>query len=310
MDRSLKKRLKVSIALTGVIFIAELVGGYLTNSLALMSDAAHVFMDVLALSLSLFALHISSLPPDENRTFGLHRAEVLAAFTNGFLLLVMSGFIFYRATGRLFAPEPVESTGMLIVAVVGFVVNIVVGAWLMRFAGSDLNIRSAFLHVIGDAAASCGVIVAAIIIAYTGLDVVDPLIGIAIACIIVYGSVRIMRESGHILLEGVPKAVDLNRVLEDMTDTEGVTSVHSLHIWSICHNVYALSAHLDVDAAHGAKIAEIYSRINEKLAHDHHIFYTTLQAQCTGCDLNRVFRRLAHTDHGHGHGHGHGGHAH
>jgi cobalt-zinc-cadmium efflux system protein len=301
LDRALKKRLKLSIALTGVIFLVEFIGGYYTNSLALMSDAAHVFMDVLALSLSFFALHISGLPPDEKRTFGLHRAEVLVAFVNGLMLLFMTGFIFYKAAGRLSSPLPVESTGMLIVAAVGFVVNLMVGVWLMRFAATDLNIRSAFLHVMGDAAASVGVIIGAIIIAYTGWNVVDPLISIAIGCVIIAGSVRIMRESGHILLEGVPREVDLNRVLDDIKAVDGVTSVHSLHIWSICHNVYALSAHLEIGAGKGASISGIYNEINEKLAEAHHIFYTTLQAQCTGCDLNGVFRRLDHTERGLGH---------
>src|SRR3990172_488303 len=164
LDTLLKGRLALSIALTGLLFIAEVVGGYLTNSLALMSDAAHVFMDVLALSLSLFAIHISELPPTEKRTFGL-----------------------YKAYTRIIDPQPVASLGMLAVAVVGLAVNIAVAFWLRHYARSDLNIKSAFLHVLGDAAASVAVIIASLVIHFTGLYLIDPLMSVLIGVIIVAG---------------------------------------------------------------------------------------------------------------------------
>lgn len=300
-DETLTGRLKFAIFLTGGIFVAEVIGGWLTNSLALMSDAAHVFMDVFALGLSLFAIRIAHLPPTEKRTFGLHRAEVFVAFVNSLLLVIVTIFIFYKAATRLMDPQPVESTGMLVVAAIGLVVNLVVAARLHSFAEKDLNIKSAFLHVAGDAAASVGVIIGAVVIHFTGWVLIDPIVSLLIGLVIIFGAWRILRDSSHILLEGVPKDVDLNTVLESIRSVEGVTNVHSLHIWSICHNVYALSAHVDIVPAQKWRTGEIFSQINEKLAEPHHIFYTTLQAECTGCDRADVLRRLAHSGRGHQH---------
>ncbi|HXI09977.1 MAG TPA: cation diffusion facilitator family transporter [Thermodesulfobacteriota bacterium] len=305
LDSTLKSRLVLSIALTAVIFITELVGGYLTNSLALMSDAAHVFMDVFALSLSWFAIYISEMPPSETRTWGLHRVEVFVSFINSLVLFVLTLFIFYEAYHRFLSPEPVKSAGMMVVAVVGLVVNLVVALWLRHYAGSDLNVRSAFIHVIGDAAASVGVIIGAIVIYYTGWFTADPLISVLIGMIIIYGAYGIIKESSHILLEGVPKDIDFNKVMEDIKSANGISSVHSLHIWSICHNVYALSAHLDIIPTQRWRMGEIFDEINEKLADNYHIFYTTLQAECSGCDTADVFGRVAHKERNHNHGHNH-----
>lgn len=304
LDAKVKRRLLVSIFLTGVIFLAELLGGIYTNSLALMSDAAHVFMDVFALSLSFFAIYIAEMPPTEKRTYGLHRVEVFVSFINSFVLLLITAFIFYKSALRLLNPEPVESVGVLFVASIGLVVNLIVAAWLHKFAEKDLNVKSAFLHVVGDAAASVGVIIGAIIIYYTGWYRADPLISMLICFVIVGGAVRIVWESSHILLEGVPRDVDLKLVKEAILAPKGVVSVHSLHVWSICHNVYALSAHLDIMPTERWRMGEIFAEINDALAHDYHIHYTTLQAECSGCNPNDTFGRIAHVDRGH-HGHQH-----
>ncbi len=301
IDARLKARLRLSIALTGVTFVAELAGGYLTNSLALMSDAAHVFMDVFALALSWFAIHISQMPPTEKRTYGLHRVEVFVSFINSSVLVLVTAFIFYESFRRFFDPQPVKSLGMLVVAVIGLVVNLAVALWLHHYAESDLNIKSAFIHVIGDAAASVGVIAGAVVIAYTGWYPVDPLLSVGIGAIILLGAYKIIKESSHILLEGVPKEIDLNDVVKDMLSFKGVSSVHSLHIWSICHNVYALSAHLDIEPLERWRMGEIFSDINEKLAGTYHIFYTTLQAECSGCNPDDMFGRIAHTEKDHLH---------
>lgn len=303
MDKALKGRLRISIALTGIIFIAELLGGYLTNSLALMSDAAHVFMDVFALTLSWFAIYISEMPPSEKRTYGFHRVEVFVSFINSFVLFLITIFIFYEAATRFFSPREVESTGMMIVALIGLLVNLMVAMWLMKYAHADLNIKSAFIHVLGDAAASVGVIIGAIIIHYTGWFSADPLISVLIGGIIVTGAYGIMKDSSHILLEGVPKDIDFNMVMEDLKSSNGISSVHSLHIWSICHNVYALSAHLDIIPTQRWRMGEIFSEINEKLAENHHIFYTTLQAECSGCNPDDVFGKIAHKERNHNHLH-------
>lgn len=303
LDLKVKRRLLVSIALTSVIFLAELIGGWYTNSLALMSDAAHVFMDVFALSLSFFAIYIAEMPPTEKRTYGLHRVEVFVSFINSFVLLIITAVIFYKGAVRFFSPEPVESVGVLLVAAIGLIVNLMVARWLHHYAVSDLNVKSAFIHVVGDAAASVGVIISAVIIYYTGWFQADPLISMLICVIIVFGAVKIIRESSHILLEGVPREIDLGRVKAVILAPEGVSSVHSLHVWSICHNVFALSAHVDIIPTQRWRMGEIFSEINDALAHDYHIFYTTLQAECSGCNPNDTFGRIAHKERGHGHLH-------
>lgn len=300
LDEKVKKRLLVSIFLTGVIFVAELAGGIYTNSLALMSDAAHVFMDVFALSLSFFAIYIAEMPPTEKRTYGLHRVEVFVSFINSFVLLLITAYIFYKGVFRLLSPEPVESVGVLVVAAIGLAVNLIVAMWLHHYAVSDLNVKSAFMHVVGDAAASVGVIIGALIIYYTGWYQADPLISMLICVIIVNGAVKIIRESSHILLEGVPREIDLGRIKAVILAPEGVSSVHSLHVWSICHNVFALSAHVDIVPTQRFRMGEIFSEINEVLAHDYHIHYTTLQAECSGCNPSDTFGRIAHKERGHG----------
>ncbi|MFQ5479695.1 MAG: cation diffusion facilitator family transporter [Thermodesulfobacteriota bacterium] len=304
-ERRLKKRLAVSIALTGIIFFVELVGGYLTSSLALMTDAAHVFMDVFALGLTLSAIYISELAPTEKRTYGLHRVEVFVAFVNSFTLLIVTLFVFYSAYKRILHPIEVEGLGMFIIAVVGLVVNLIVAMWLAPLSSTDMNIKSAFLHVAGDAAASVGVIIAAVIIYFTGWSTVDPLISISICVVLLFGIARILRDSSNILLEGVPPDVDIAKVVLDMTGTQGVDSVHDLHIWSICHNVYAMSAHIDIIKDERWRMGEIYKELNENLARDHHIFYTTLQAECIGCTSPGLFGSVSHRGNEHGHGHLH-----
>jgi len=296
VDIEIRKRFKFAVVLTGIIFLAELIGGYITNSLALMSDAAHVFMDFLALSVSLFAVYISALPPTEKRTYGLHRIEVFAAFINGATLILLTPFIFYKSYLRFLNPQQVESRGMLLVAVVGLVVNVAVAARLGSFAKTDLNIKSAFLHVIGDAVASGAVIAAAIIISLSGLYVMDPIGSAVIGVIILFGAVKIVSESLHILLEGVPREIDFNNVVNDMKAVTGVIGVHSLNIWSICHNINALSAHVDVDNRQILRQADILIAINERLARRHHIFYTTIQVECPGCETNGALRKIMHRE--------------
>ncbi len=300
----LRKRLKWAALITGIIFIAELVGGLLTNSLALISDSAHVLMDVFALAISWFAHYISSKPPTETKTFGLHRFEVFASLINGLSLIAVSGFIFYQAAFRLFALPEVESVGMLAVAFVGLAVNLFVAFYLKSFAGHDLNVKSAYFHVIGDAAASVGVIVAAIIIYYTGFNIADPIISVLIGAIILTGAYKIVSESAHILLEGVPTSIELGEVAKDIRAVEGVSEIHSLHIWSICYNIFSLSAHVDITEEWQKRQGDVFRKINESLAEDYGIFYTTLQAECDRCGSNSLLRSFEH-NHINGHNHHH-----
>ncbi|MEE8573986.1 MAG: cation diffusion facilitator family transporter [Thermodesulfobacteriota bacterium] len=297
-DVELRGHLKIAAYITAAIFFVELIGGYLTNSLALMSDAAHVLMDVAALAISWFAHYMSTKPATETKTFGLHRFEVFASLVNGLSLLFISLFIFYRAAGRLMHPEEVESVGMLIVAAIGLGVNLFVAFFLRGFAAGDLNVRSAYFHVIGDSLASVGVIIGALIIYKTGWQAADPVISFFIGAIIIFGSVRIINESMHILLEGVPREIEFSGVVEDIKSVEGVTGVHSLHIWSICYNIYALSAHVDVTASSKTWKGDTVKEINEILARKHRIFYTTLQADCVTCSSDEMLRKIEHHNKG------------
>jgi cobalt-zinc-cadmium efflux system protein len=311
-DQKLRRRLKGAASITALIFFVELVGGYMTNSLALLSDSAHVLMDVLALSISWFAHYVSTMPPTAKRTYGMHRFEVFASLINGLSLLIIALFIFYKAFGRVFSPQEVESVGMLAIAVIGLLVNLFVALYLRGFATGDLNVKSAYFHVLGDAAASVGVIVGAVIIYYTNWYLADPLISMLIAAIVFVGAINIVREATHILLEGTPSEIDLNEVAQDIKDLDCITGVHSLHIWSLCYNIYALSAHIEVslDPKLCGGNKSIFDQVNELLAQKHHIFYTTLQAECTGCDSKELLRNVEHhngpngsVSSGHGHNH-------
>ncbi|MEE8186010.1 MAG: cation diffusion facilitator family transporter, partial [Thermodesulfobacteriota bacterium] len=224
----IKNRFKLAIALTGAILLFEVLGSYLTNSLALASDAAHVFMDLFALSLSLFAIYLSEMPPTESKTYGWHRFEVFASFINGFLLIFISFVIFYEAYMRLLEPPPVKGAGVVVVATAGLLVNLFVAYLLKEGSKRDLNVKSAFFHVVGDVIASIGVIVAGVIIYLTDLFIFDPIISFIIGIIIITGSIKIILESSHILLEGVPRNIDFNNVVNDINSIEGVSGIHSL----------------------------------------------------------------------------------
>ncbi|MFQ5586963.1 MAG: cation diffusion facilitator family transporter, partial [Thermodesulfobacteriota bacterium] len=279
-DERIKGRFKLAIILTGTIFLVEVAGGYITNSLALATDAAHVFMDLFALSVSLLAVYLSEMPPTEKRTYGWHRIEVFASFMNGFLLIFVSLVIFYKAYLRFLDPPPVKGLGVIVVATAGLIINLVVAYRLHHDSKHDLNIKSAFFHVAGDAIASVGVIIGGVVIHLTGLFFVDPIISALIGIIIIVGALRIVLESSHILLEGAPRGLDLNRVVHDIEAVEGVKSIHSLHLWTLCSNSYAFSAHIDTDAGSRIRQREILSDINDLLARRFNIHYTTLQMEC------------------------------
>jgi cobalt-zinc-cadmium efflux system protein len=293
-DQVVSRKLLLAIGLTVITLIAEIIGGVWTNSLALLSDAAHVFMDVFALSLSLLAIRFSARPATERRTFGLHRLEILASLINGATLLVIAGGILYAATGRLLHPEAVKSREMFVIAVIGLVMNLL-AAWLLhQHHGDDLNVRSAYLHVIGDAAASVGVIVGGMIMLYTGWYVVDALVSMAIALMIAFGALRLLREAGHILLEGVPSHIDLSRLVSSMQAVDGVVSVHHLHLWSVCSHITVLAAHVDLEPEARERSREILIALEELLERDYRIRYTTLQLECSRCEDAPVLQKLGH----------------
>lgn len=311
IDRSIRRGFGIAIALTAVTLVAEVIGGFWTNSLALLSDAAHVFMDLFALLLSLAAIRLAAFPATDRRTYGWHRAEILASLVNGATLLLIALGILHEAWGRLLHPEAVKSKEMFIIASIGLVMNLIAASRLHQHSHDDLNVRSAFLHVVGDAIASVGVIIGGILMLYTQWYVLDALISVGIVLVIGFGAVRILRESLHILLEGVPRNIDLDQVVARMRAVEGVNDIHHLHVWSICSHISALSAHIDIAPDYRLRQGEIVGEIEQLLEQDFHITHSTLQGECSSCLTGPVIQQLQHRprrsslcSHGHdGHDH-------
>ena len=284
----LQGKFRFAILLTTFVFGVELVGGILSNSLALLSDAAHVFSDSLSLIMSWLAIYLSTRPATSSRTYGYHRTEVFAAFINGVSLIAISGWIFYEAVQRFIEPEPVKSKEMLIVATFGFIANMVI-VWLFHGEGhKNLNVRSAVLHVIGDALASVGVIVGGVVIYYTGWFVVDPMLSCGIGLVVLVGAVRVTREAVHILLEGSPKHADAEKVAACISTIDSVRDVHDMHIWSLCSNYLALSTHVAIAEDASKSSHQLRQEINDKLQTQFGIFHTTIQIEHPGCPYEGI----------------------
>ena len=284
----IEHRLVLSLVLTGLILAAEVVGGLWTGSLALLSDAAHVFLDVFALGMSYVALRLATLPPDDRHTYGFHRLQVLVALANGATLLLVAFEIFREAWERLHHPAPILAGPMLVVANVGLVVNLVVALVLREHDHHDLNVRSAFLHVLGDALASVGVIAAGAIILATGWQWVDPLAGVLIGLIILAGSGQVLRESVHILAEGMPEGITATQVAEAMGQVPEVEEVHDLHVWTVSPGYVALSAHVVLGDQSLSQAQGVMDGLKQVLAGKFDIKHTTIQFECESCAQGAV----------------------
>lgn len=282
-DARMGRRFVLALVITSIVLAAEIAGGILSRSLALLSDAGHVFLDVFALAMSYVALRLAERPADEHHTFGLHRAKVLAALANSLLLFLMVFFIAREAWERWQNPQPVNSGLMLGVAVVGLVANLLVARILHAHDEDDLNAKSAFLHVLGDALASVAVIGGAILIALTGWYVVDPILSVLICLLILGGAWRIFRESLHILVEGSPAGVNVREVAAAMGAVEGVQNVHDLHVWSVGPGYVSLSAHVVLADQALAATQAAMAALKERLEHGFGIRHTTIQFECNHC---------------------------
>jgi cobalt-zinc-cadmium efflux system protein len=281
-------RMKFAVILTVGILLLELVGGILTNSLALLSDAGHVFADVFALGLSWIALVLSGLPANQRKTYGYFRAEVLAAVANGVTLFLVALWIFYEAIRRINSPQPVKSLEMFLIALIGLVVN---GVVLLRLKGAtekSLNIKSAFLHVLGDMLSSVGVIVGGIIMLVTKFYIVDPIISILVGLIILRGAMGVIRECSNILLEGVPQNIKLSQVEKVLRQIPEVVDIHDLHVWSISQAHPALSAHIVVEEQTTHSTTEILDEIQKRMMQEFNIEHLTIQFECSCCGKQKV----------------------
>jgi cobalt-zinc-cadmium efflux system protein len=274
--------LAAAVGLTAAILVGEVVGGIWAGSLALLSDAAHVFMDVFALALSLGALLLARLPASDKRTYGWHRAEVFAALINGLTLFAVAAFIFVEGARRLAAPTPVKGVGLLVIAAVGLAANAAVALMLRRHVGVDVNLRAALLHVLGDAAASAAVVVGAVVVIATGWYFVDAALALGIAALLVWGAGRVVRDAVRILLEGTPPGVALGDVALALGGLDGVTSVHDLHVWALCSHITNLSAHLVV--CEGAR-DDVRRAAEGMLTRRFGIRHSTLQLEDEPCRL-------------------------
>jgi cobalt-zinc-cadmium efflux system protein len=301
VDTHITGKLKIAIGLTAVTLAAEVVGGFWTNSLALLSDAAHVFLDLFALVLSLAAIRLAALPASGRHTFGYHRSEVFASFINGLTVFLMAIGILYEAWLRFASPEEVKSLPMLAIAAIGLIMNLLAARALHSHSHDDLNVRSAFLHVIGDAAASVGVIAGGAIMFYTGWYVVDALISAAIGLLILAGAGRVLRDSVHILMEGTPRGMELADVAAAIRSIDGVRDVHHLNIWTVCSHILSLSVHVDIDSGGEEHRGTILHAIEHLLAERFHITHTTIQMECAACVNGPMIKEFSHQQHAHDH---------
>jgi len=276
-------RLKITLGILLTIMVVEVAGGLISGSLALVGDAGHMLVDAAALGLSLFAITLARRPATQTKTYGFHRAEIMAALTNGALLILVSIYIFYEAYQRFFRPAHIETSLMLIVASFGLVANLA-GLLLLRGASQrSLNIKAAFWHIISDTVSSVGVVLAAIIISFTGWTFVDPIIAIFIGGLVLRGAVQVIIEASDILLEGVPRHIRMEKVLGAVKSTAGVKDMHDVHIWTITTGIYALSAYLVIDDQMLSLSGDILARVNRRLNDDFNITHTTLQLECDSC---------------------------
>jgi cobalt-zinc-cadmium efflux system protein len=279
-----KRVLKISLAVTLAYIVLLVVAGVRAHSLALLSEAGHNLSDLLALLLSLVAVYLQSRPPSSTKTYGYHRAGVLAALTNAFSLLLVSFFIFYEAFRRLQHPEPVRAGLMMGVAAAGVVMNGVIALLLYRSKG-DVNIRSALLHEVGDTLSTAAVILGGWVILATGDFWIDSALSFGIGVLILWSSFGIVRETLNILLEGTPRGMKLERIESAIRAIEGVNDVHDLHVWSIGSETHALSCHISIDDIPPSVSERILRDVKDCLLRDFRIDHTTIQFEHAICEV-------------------------
>lgn len=272
-----KKALLISFLFIFTFMIVEVIGGIVTNSLALLSDAGHMLSDAAALGLSLAAFYIGEKASDKGKTYGYKRFEILAAFINGITLLLVSLYIFWEAYHR-FIDTPVVSPGMMVIAIIGLIVNIIV-AWILMRGDTEhnLNVRSAFLHVLGDMLGSVGAIAAGLLIYFFNWNLADPIASVMVAILIVISGWRVTKDSIHILMEGTPKGIDMEDVKNSLAAAPGVIEVHDLHVWCITSGFTALSCHVVV--GNEVNRDTILLRLSAYLEEEFGIHHSTIQVE-------------------------------
>jgi cobalt-zinc-cadmium efflux system protein len=281
--RSRGSVLKVALALTCGVLAVELVGGLVSHSLALLSDAGHVLTDVFALGLAWFAVSQANRPADARRSYGYHRVSILAALLNSVTLIVIVIAIAYEAIRRLAHPEPVQGGIVIVAALAGIALNALV-AFGLRGRSRSLNMRAASMHILGDIGASVGVVAAGAVILLTGWLYIDPLLSLGIAVLIAFGAWRIVRETVNLLMEGTPQEIDLDAVTKEIANTELVTGMHDLHVWALSSEEVALSCHVVVGECPLGDAEHVVRDLEQRLCERFDIGHTTIQVEsCHPC---------------------------
>ncbi|WP_338806246.1 cation diffusion facilitator family transporter [Pseudomonas chlororaphis] len=287
-----ERTLWMALGLTGSFMIAEVIGAFITGSLALLSDAAHMMTDALALAISLVAIQVGKRAADRKRTFGYARFEILAAAFNAILLFVVAFYILFEAWQRLSAPAEIQSTGMLVIAVLGLIVNLISMRLLASASAESLNVKGAYLEVWSDMLGSIGVIVAALVIMYTGWGWVDSLVAAAIGFWVLPRTWTLLRESMNVLLQGVPDGIDIDEVEQGIRAIDGVTEVHDLHLWALTSGKNVMSTHLVADLGRRSE-QQILVEVTELMHERFDISHVTVQVEQAG------FHEQGHEEHVH-----------
>ena len=270
-----RRRLRGVLALSGIFLLIEIVGGIASGSLAILADAAHLFADVAALTLAYGAMALAERVPTKKYTFGLYRAEILAAFVNAELLLVVMGFLFYEAYRRLMEPQEIHIGLMMAVAIAGLGANLASVALLREGSAHSLNVKAAYLEVLSDALGSFGVVIAAAVIAFTGWFWLDPVVSVGIGCLVLPRALGVLRQSAHILLEGTPLEVDLNEMRRRLLALPGVVELHDLHFWTLTSGLHSATVH--IRAAEESPRGEVLRAVQRVLKESAGIDHATVQ---------------------------------
>lgn len=278
-----------AVVLTLAFVVVEAVAGWFAHSLALISDAGHNLADAAALGLSWYAIRVAARPSHQGMTFGYRRVEIFAALINGLSLVMIAAVIVWEAIARLVHPDIADGRTMIVVAMSAIVLNVLIGVWLHGGSKDNLNIRSAYLHMIGDAVAALGVVIAGAVLLMTGASWVDPLVSLIIAVLIVYSSWGVLRESATILLEGTPSGLDMDAVSDAIRNVDGVRNVHDLHVWVLGPGVVACSCHIIVAEQSVREGQQVLRAVVHELEHHFHITHTTVQVEVEGCAVDDMY---------------------
>ena len=301
MAKQTTSRLALSLFLTLAFVFVEAIAGIIGNSLALLTDAAHNLTDVIALGLSWYAIRLTSQPANARKTYGYHRAGILVALLNSTTLVLISLGIFYEAWRRFMNPPEVQSGILIVVGAIAVLINLGTALLVRKGSEHDLNIRSAFIHLMGDVLSTVGAVIAGVIIYFTGANWLDPLVSVLIGFLILYNAWGILRDSVDILLEATPRDIDAIKLVDDVMQVKGVLGVHDLHIWSIAQNLRTMSAHILTDDLPISTGAEIQRRINEIVYHRYNIAHATLQLECVDCLPDGLYCDIKESNHNHKH---------